>query len=150
MDRLDRQIIEKLVENGQLTNTAMARDVGVSEETVRRRLKRLTSENVLKIVAIPNHAMLGMGTKALLGFRTDPGLVDQAAGIIAENSAVQWVLVTTGPFDIMAEVVVTDVGALYEVIQHLGKIVAVEAISTMMVLETAKRPYVGIGRNGTA
>ncbi len=142
MDRTDRQIIGLLQEEGTLTNAALARDIGVSEETVRRRLKRLTQESVLRIVAIPNDEMMGLGTKALLGIKTDPGNIDGAASIIAENSTVQWISVTTGRFDIVAQVAVTDVPTLYEVQQHLGKIVAVESIEIMMVLDAPKLQYV--------
>ncbi len=141
MDRTDRRIIGLLQENGTATNAALSRIIGVSEETVRRRLKRLTNENVLKIVAIPDDAMMGLGTKALLGIKTDPALVDSAASIIAENSTVQWVNVTTGSFDIVAQVAVTDVGTLYEVQRHLGQITAVESIEIMMVLDAPKLPH---------
>ncbi len=141
MDRTDRQIIGLLQEEGTSTNAALARLIGVSEETVRRRLKRLTQNNILRIVAIPNDEMMGLGTKALLGFKSDPALIDSAAAIIAENSAVQWVSVTTGRYDIVAQVAVTDVGTLYEIQQHLGKIVAVESIEIMMVLDAPKLPH---------
>ena len=142
MDRTDRQIIGLLQEEGTRTNAALARNIGVSEETVRRRLKRLTEENVLSIVAIPNDEMMGLGTKALLGVKTDPGLVDAAAEIMAENSAIQWIVVTTGQFDLVAQVAVTDTVTLYEVMQHLGKIVAVDSIEAMVVLDSPKLQYV--------
>ena len=141
MDRTDRQIIGHLQEEGTLTNAALARNIGVSEETVRRRLKRLTQEGLLRIVAIPNDEMMGLGTKALLGVKTDPGLVDAAAEIMAENSAIQWIVVTTGQFDLVAQVAVTDTVTLYEVMQHLGKIVAVDSIEAMVVLDSPKLPH---------
>ena len=47
MDELDRKIISLLERNGRASNARIARDVGVSEGTVRRRLKRLISEKII-------------------------------------------------------------------------------------------------------
>ena len=54
MDELDRKIIEILQLDGRASNARIAREVGVSEGTVRRRLRRLIQENVVKIIAVPN------------------------------------------------------------------------------------------------
>ena len=54
MDTLDRKIIALLESNGRASNARIARDVGVSEGTVRRRLKRLIQDNIINVVALPD------------------------------------------------------------------------------------------------
>ena len=57
MDRLDVQIVSRLQEDGNATNANIARSIlpsPVSEETVRRRLKRLMQDGYMKIVAVPD------------------------------------------------------------------------------------------------
>jgi len=44
MDETDRSIVGILETNGRASNATIARRVGVSEGTVRRRLKRLTEK----------------------------------------------------------------------------------------------------------
>ena len=60
MDELDRKIISLLERNGRASNARIARDVGVSEGTVRRRLKRLISEKIINVVALPDPRKLGI------------------------------------------------------------------------------------------
>ena len=65
MDELDRRIISLLQMDGRASNAKIAREVGVSEGTVRRRLRRLIQEDVVKVVAVPNLEKLGYATTAL-------------------------------------------------------------------------------------
>ena len=54
MDELDRQIITILEKDGRAANATIAREVGVSEGTVRRRLKRLIGDEIIKVMAFPD------------------------------------------------------------------------------------------------
>ena len=69
MDDLDRKIIAILQSNGRASNAQIARNVGVSEGTVRRRVRRLIEEAVIRVVAIPDLEKLGYGTVALIGLQ---------------------------------------------------------------------------------
>ncbi|KAA1299939.1 MAG: AsnC family transcriptional regulator, partial [SAR202 cluster bacterium] len=53
MDELDGKIIAMLERDGRASNARIARDVGVSEGTVRRRLKRLINEQIINVIALP-------------------------------------------------------------------------------------------------
>ena len=64
MDELDRSIIEILQKDGRGSNARIARAVGVSEGTVRRRLRRITKDGVVKIIAVPNLDKMGYSTAA--------------------------------------------------------------------------------------
>ena len=75
MDELDRKIIALLQLDGRASNAKIAREVGVSEGTVRRRLRRLIKEDVVKVVAVPNLEKLGYATTALIGLANRAGQV---------------------------------------------------------------------------
>ena len=62
----------------------IAREVGVSEGTVRRRLRRLIQDDVVKVIAVPNLEKLGYATTALIGLQTAPGKSDSVADSIAK------------------------------------------------------------------
>ena len=64
MDERDRQIIALLQEDGRATNANIARKVGVSEGTVRRRLNRLFEDEYIRVVALPDSSKLGLGLRS--------------------------------------------------------------------------------------
>ena len=85
MDELDRKIIQILQENGRASNARIARDVGVSEGTVRRRLQSLLQEGIIKVVALPDPEVLGYNTEALVGIQVDPDKIDEVARQLARS-----------------------------------------------------------------
>ncbi len=101
-DKLDRKIISILREDGRASNAGIARKVGVSEGTVRRRLKNLVEEEYIQVVALPDAAKMGNNSQALLGVQVDPDKVDVVADAIKSLPGVTWVAVTTGSYDIFA------------------------------------------------
>ena len=72
MDELDLKIIGILQSDGRASNAKIARAVGVSEGTVRRRLRRLIKDDIVHVVAVPNLEKMGYGTTALIGLETVP------------------------------------------------------------------------------
>src|SRR3989344_1022030 len=69
LDRLDIRIISLLQDDGMATNAGIARQVGVSEETVRRRVKRLMEDKYIKVIALPDPAKLGFNSEVLIGIQ---------------------------------------------------------------------------------
>ncbi len=100
MDELDRRIIELLQVNGRASNARIAREVGVSEGTVRRRLRRLIQDETIRVVAVPDPDKMGFNTVALIGIQADPDKVDDVAERLAQLNETQYVSLTTGSFDI--------------------------------------------------
>ena len=100
MDELDRKIIALLQLDGRASNAKIAREVGVSEGTVRRRLRRLVQDDVVNVIAVPNLEKLGYGTTALIGLQTGPGRSDAVAEAIANMEESHYVAVTTGTYDV--------------------------------------------------
>jgi Lrp/AsnC family transcriptional regulator for asnA, asnC and gidA len=102
MDELDTKIIGLLQKDGRSSNAGIARDVGVSEGTVRRRLKRLIQEEYIRVVALPDPGKIGYDSQALVGVEVDPDKVEQVADSMSELDEVSWVAITTGSFDVFA------------------------------------------------
>ena len=101
MDELDRKIIALLQLDGRASNAKIAREVGVSEGTVRRRLRRLVQDDVVKVIAVPNLEKLGYATTALIGLQTGPGKSDSVAESIAKLDEAHYVAITTGAYDVL-------------------------------------------------
>ena len=102
MDELDSNIISMLQQDGRASNAGIARQAGVSEGTVRRRLKRLVDEEYIHVIAMLDPGKLGYRSEALIGVTVEPDKIDRAADDISRLDEVTWVAVTTGAFDIFA------------------------------------------------
>ena len=142
MDELDRNIIRILQENGRASNAQIARDVGVSEGTVRRRLQTLLQDGVIKVVALPDPEVLGYNTEALVGIQVDPDKIDDVARQLAGLRESAWVSVTTGSFDIFSWVTLPsseDLGNFLK--SEVGTIPGVRRTETFVNLTVLKRNY---------
>ena len=142
MDELDRKIIHILQEDGRASNARIARDVGVSEGTVRRRLKRLIQDGIITVAAFPDPVTLGFTTEALIGIQIDPDKIDAVAGHLIELQAASLVVQTTGAFDMFAWVTLPSSEELGRFLQNkVGTIPGVRRTETFVSLAVRKRHY---------
>lgn len=140
MDELDRKIVAILEENGRASNASVARQLGVSEGTVRRRLNRLIREGYIRVQAIPEPQRLGYETEAIIGIQADPGQLDAVAGELARMKETLWVATTTGAFDIFAWVVLMGPDQLADFLKNrVGTIPGVRRTETFVSLGVKKR-----------
>ncbi|MBM3935409.1 MAG: Lrp/AsnC family transcriptional regulator [SAR202 cluster bacterium] len=140
MDKLDSKIIDILKKDGRASNAGIAREVGVSEGTVRRRLKRLVQEEYIQVVAIPDPSKMGLDSRALVGIQVDPDKFDMVADKVMQLPEVNWVAVTTGSFDVFAWVTLENAEALGVFLRSkIGTIPGVRRTETFVNLGNKKR-----------
>ena len=140
MDELDLQIIVVLQADGRASNAKIARAVGVSEGTVRRRLHRLFEEDIVHIIAVPNLEKMGFGTTALIGLETGPGKSDIVAESIADLDEAHYVVVATGPYDVFVWTALESAESLGDFLRtRIGVIEGVQKTQTFVTLSTKKR-----------
>ena len=140
MDELDRKIIALLQRDGRASNAKIAREVGVSEGTVRRRLRRLVQQDVVKIIAVPNLEKLGYATTALVGLQTGPGKSEEVADAIASLDEAQYVAITTGAYDIFIWAGLESAESLGTFLRtKIGTIEGVQRTETFVNLAIKKR-----------
>ena len=75
LDELDRKILALLRDEGRRPNAEIARTVGASEPTVRKRLDRMLQGGVLKVLAVLNAAATGYPVDAIIGIRVRTGFM---------------------------------------------------------------------------
>ena len=138
----DRKIIQILQGNGRASNARIARDVDVSDGTVRRRLKTLVQQGSIKIIALPDPEVLGYDTEALVGIQVDPDKIDEVAVLLVELKESSWVSVTTGSFDIFCWVTLPSSEELGNFLKAVvGTIPGVRRTETFVSLSVRKRNY---------
>ncbi|MBU6516382.1 MAG: Lrp/AsnC family transcriptional regulator, partial [Acidobacteria bacterium] len=141
LDAIDRQIISHLQRDGRRPYGAIAEDVGLSEAAVRRRVQRLKDAGVMQIVAITDPLQLGFGREALVGIRCH-GDVRLVADKIAAIEEANYVVMTAGSFDLIAELIAVDDNALVHLLNDsIRSIPGVTEVETFLYLKLSKQTY---------
>jgi Lrp/AsnC family transcriptional regulator, regulator for asnA, asnC and gidA len=104
IDDVSKAIIEQLQTDGRRSYADIGKAVGLSEAAVRQRVQKLTDSGVMQIVAVTDPMQLGFFRQAMIGVRVS-GDTREVADQLAAMPAVDYVVLTAGSFDILAEVV---------------------------------------------
>ena len=141
LDEVAKAIIEQLQQDGRRSYAAIGKEVGLSEAAVRQRVQRLIDSGVMQVVAVTDPLQLGFARQAMVGVQVT-GALDPVADALAAMDEVDYVVVTAGAFDVLAEVVCESDERLLELISE--KIRSIEGVSrteTFMYLKLRKQTY---------
>ena len=118
LDEIDKAVIRELQVDGRLSYAQLGPLVGLSQAAVRQRVQRLIDRGVMQVVAVTDPQMLGFNVQAMVGLRVE-GDVRTVARSIAELAEVDYVVVSAGRFDVLAEVVCEDNEQLLNLVNDL-------------------------------
>jgi Lrp/AsnC family transcriptional regulator, regulator for asnA, asnC and gidA len=142
LDRADIAILRLLEQDGRIPTAQMARTLGISEPTVRKRMERLFADDIIKVVAVYNPRKTSYAADALIMIRVMPGHLQAVGKALASHEAVVYLGYTTGRSDIVVEALFENDEALFrfldEELPTFGGIVSTE---TAHVLRTEKINY---------
>lgn len=142
IDELDAKIISVLQGDGRMSNTDIAKMLDVSEATVRGRIKRLTEDEIIQIVAVGNPLKLGFEITGDLYITVDMKKMDNVIAELRNFRELWYIVATTGRFNINAEFVVRDLEALNDLVYNrLSHIDGIEQIETSVIMKYIKRRY---------
>lgn len=140
LDSVSKAIIEQLQQDGRRSYSAIGKVVGLSEAAVRQRVQRLIENGVMQVVAVTDPMQLGFERQAMIGVRTR-GPIDEVASALAAVAEVDYVVVTAGTFDILAEVVCTSDQHLLGLLERIRRLDGVDSTETFMYLQLRKQTY---------
>ena len=106
LDATERRMVELLQEDGRLTVTSLARTLGVTEPTARRKLRRLLGDGIIHVVATVDPFDVGYETPVIIGLKVERAKLDAVARRLSDLPQVRYVGASTGRVDLVVEVVV--------------------------------------------
>jgi Lrp/AsnC family transcriptional regulator for asnA, asnC and gidA len=141
IDEIDKAIIRELQLDGRMPYAKLGPEVGLSQAAVRQRVQRLIELGVMQVVAVTDPLMLGFGLEAMVGVEVE-GDIRAVAAKLAKVDEVSYVVVTSGRFDLLVEVVCRDNEQLLAVVNDVMRsLPGVRTTETFTYLHLEKQTY---------
>lgn len=139
MDKLDIALVEQLQQDGRKPFTVIAQELGVSEGTVRNRYTRLVEKDVIQVIGMIDPHRMGIDAPALVGVSLEAGNWDEVIKTIANFDEVSYLVLVSGEFDLIVEVMCQDRDHLADFLQHtLRQVPGVIRTQTFTILRIYK------------
>jgi Lrp/AsnC family transcriptional regulator for asnA, asnC and gidA len=116
LDDLDHQIIETLARDARVSNRQIAAQLGVTEGTIRSRIKRLQDERMIQFTVVTDFRMAGSPNLVMMGIHADPNRVPALAKKLSDIPAINCVVVLLGRYSLFAMGLFTSLEAVSELI----------------------------------
>ncbi|MQA91398.1 MAG: AsnC family transcriptional regulator [Gemmatimonas sp.] len=149
LDDVDRAIISQLQEDGRRSFRSIAGSLGVSEATVRSRVRRLQDQGAMRILAFVDPYRFGYQVSASVQLRVDPEHHDEVVAALAEWNEIVYLSSTTGRSNVYAHLIADSRSALLRSLTDgLAQLPGVEVEETILELEIHKARYIYTGDSG--
>jgi Lrp/AsnC family transcriptional regulator, regulator for asnA, asnC and gidA len=135
-------MVELLQEDGRLTITSLAKSLGVTEVTARRKLRRLLGDRIIQVVATVDPFDVGYETPVIIGLKVQRTKLDEVARRLSELPQVRYVGASTGRVDLIVEVVVRTNQDLADfLLNELGSMDGVTDSETNLIVRIYKQTW---------
>jgi Lrp/AsnC family transcriptional regulator for asnA, asnC and gidA len=142
LDPMDCKMIRLLQKDGRMSNTAIAQHLGISEFTVRTRLKKILEGGVVRIVAVANPFDLGFEIAGNLKIEIE---LKKSKSVLAELKKIDsliYVALTTGGNDIDVEFVARSLKDFHSLVfEKISAIDGIIAAETSLMVDLVKDDY---------
>src|SRR6266567_266389 len=142
LDEIDQRVIKILQVDGRKPNTEIARELRISETTVRKRISQLVSRGLINIVAVPTPRAVGMNLSAIIGISVTLPQLNDISEELKRQREVRYIGVSTGRYDIIVEAFFFDQRHFLDFISNrLGRMEGITSLETSMILDVVKFSY---------
>jgi len=109
----DEALVAELATDGRAAVAQLARQIGLSTPTVRRRLDNLFAAGALHVRTEVSPALHGLRLEALIWLRVRPDRIDDVGRTLGRHPSVRFCVALTGRSQIMIDCLLLDEAALY-------------------------------------
>jgi len=145
LEPFDLRLLQELTDDGLRTYSAIARHLGVSEGTVRKRLNRLFRAGALRIIALAGKGSSVRRVAVLMQMEAEPDRMFALADALSERDDTWTVAITAGPYDVAAFVEVSSINDLPQFMIDISReIPGIRRTRTTRLIRTLKRTYTSV------
>ena len=142
LDDKDKEILELLQDQGDLTFVELGKKLNMSPSTAYIRVRRLKEGGYIrKTIVLVDYSKVGYRIKAFIFVKVDPKKFDSVIKHIEKIDKVLHMYDITGEPALLLYAVTKDHDDLAVLLDEIGKIDGVLSTNTMVVLRTLKEEY---------
>ncbi|HZG82731.1 MAG TPA: Lrp/AsnC family transcriptional regulator [Brevibacillus sp.] len=142
LDDIDYGIVRALQENARLPFTTIAKELGVTEKTVRMRVQQMQDEGVLSLVGIVNPVKAGLNVQSFIQVAVEANKLDDVVATLNEIVEVRLIVLTTGDYQLIIQILVRNYDELAQFLMNkLNKVPGVTRVNVINELKILKSKY---------
>ncbi|MEM0023098.1 MAG: Lrp/AsnC family transcriptional regulator [Thermofilaceae archaeon] len=139
IDEKDLEIIKMLENNARMPLTRIAEKVGMSDVAIRKRLKRLEDEGIIKGYRLRlDHSKLGYRARAIIGFNVEAARLLEVIKALTELPEVKFLAVTSGDHMVIVDYWAKDNIELEKFVNEIKNKYGARDVMPSLVLEMIK------------
>jgi Lrp/AsnC family transcriptional regulator for asnA, asnC and gidA len=138
-DELDLKLIRELQKDGRARHIDLAKKLNVVEGTIRKRIRDLVENNIMKTIAAPNISKLGYNFIGFMALQVQVSKLRKIADILGKKPNVCYLAFVTGRYDMIAILITRSPQEFAHLIEkEISAIPGVVRLETFVNLETLK------------
>ena len=142
LNELDNRILAILMTDGRTSNVDIARMVGSSEATVRRRIQAMINAGTIEVIAVADPYKIGLQVQVIIGISVELNRIHEVADHLSALKPIRFLAYTTGPFDLLAQAYFASNEDLFSFLTNqLTRIPGITKTETATVLKITKRTW---------
>jgi len=139
LDPLDRKIVDKLSRDARISNRAIAAGLGVTEGTIRSRIKRLQKEGLIHFTVVTDFRLAGSPNLCMMGIDADPARVTELAEQLRQIPEINCVVLLLGRYNLLAMGLFTNIEQLNELVtRQIRNLPGVQRVETAISVHNLK------------
>lgn len=118
LDDLDHRIIETFSRDARVSNRQVAGELGVTEGTIRTRLRRLQANRMIQFTVVTDYRMAGSPNLVMMKIKAEPAKVPALAKALSDMPEIGSVVLVMGRFSLLATSLSTSVESADDLIRR--------------------------------
>jgi Lrp/AsnC family transcriptional regulator for asnA, asnC and gidA len=134
LDETEQAILSELKRDGRMSSVDIAKKIGVTEATVRRKMARLLEDPDICIQAVVRPLRSDTGIAAIVGLDVEREHLIDVARKLSEYPFVDSVYAMTGPFDIIIQLTLPSTTSLHDfLVSELADVPGIKDSESYMI-----------------
>ncbi len=139
IDKIDKHIIEKLIQDGRISFANIAKDINLTDVAIKKRLERLKQRGILKnIFAEIDYNVIGYKEILEILISVDPSKKNEIIRKLKENEDTLYVLEVTGEYNLICKIIAQDKNDLKKVLDNIYSIDGILKVNLLTILKEHK------------
>ena len=142
LDEKDLRIVQILLERGRASYTDIARELGISDVAVIKRIRKLEQTGIIKgYRAVVDPKKLGYSAVSITGIDVEPEHLFTVINTLKNKEYVKYLALTTGDHSVMMVIWARNGSELGKIHREISKLDGVKRVCPAIILDVVKDTY---------